>query len=98
MSKDAPRDVLLGHADEADGMTLREYVGRRHPNGATVAHAATHYRWTPGGRAHGRCPNCDAELELSERHVLLTLSGEIGGDERHHLCDERCVAAWLADE
>jgi len=79
-------------------MTLREYVGRRHPNGATVAHAATHYRWTPGSRAHGRCPNCDAELELSERHVLLTLSGDIGGDERHHLCDERCVAAWLANE
>ncbi|WP_348613088.1 DUF7576 family protein [Halobaculum rarum] len=79
-------------------MTLREYVGRRHPNGATVAHAATQYRWSPGNRTHSECSNCDAELELSERHALITLSVEIGGDERHHLCDKRCVAAWLTDE
>ncbi|WP_435063623.1 DUF7576 family protein [Halobaculum sp. EA56] len=80
-------------------MTLREYVGRPHPDGeATVAHAATHYRWTPGGRTHGRCPHCGADLELSERHVLVTLSRPAGEDERRHLCDEACVAAWLEGE
>ncbi|SHH67421.1 DUF7576 family protein [Halobaculum gomorrense] len=80
-------------------MTLREFVGRCHPNGnATVAHAATHYRWSPGSRTRSRCPNCGTELELSERHVLVALSGEIGGDDRYHLCDEACVAAWLGTE
>ncbi|MFC7097563.1 DUF7576 family protein [Halobaculum marinum] len=80
-------------------MTLSEFVGRSHPDGgATVAHAATHYRWTPGRSTRGRCPQCGAELELSERHVLVTLSREIGGDDRHHLCDEACVAAWLGGE
>ncbi|WP_277554258.1 DUF7576 family protein [Halobaculum limi] len=80
-------------------MALNEFVGRLHPDGkATVARAATHYRWTPGSQSRGRCPACDAELELSERHVLVTLSREFGGDERHHFCTESCVAAWLGGE
>lgn len=80
-------------------MSLTEYVGRSHPEEeATVAHAATHYRWTPGGRSRGECRNCGAELELSERHVLVTLSRPFAGDARRHLCDESCVAAWLDEE
>ncbi|UIP00244.1 hypothetical protein Hbl1158_02415 [Halobaculum sp. CBA1158] len=79
-------------------MTLKQYLGQPHPDGdATVVRASTHYRWTPGERSLEACPSCGAELTLSERHVLVTLSRPVGGDERRHLCDERCVDAWLAD-
>ncbi|WP_435126769.1 DUF7576 family protein [Halobaculum sp. D14] len=80
-------------------MELTEYVGTRHPNEeATVARATPHYRWKPAGVVRARCRHCGTELELSQRHVLVTLSQPVGGDERHHLCDEQCVDGWLSED
>jgi hypothetical protein len=76
-------------------MSLSEYEGRTLPGGdATIAHVVRHCRWKPEGSTWSRCRNCDAELDLSERHVLVA-AGRDGSGDRYHLCDDGCVAGWL---
>jgi hypothetical protein len=82
-------------------MALSEYTGRT-PRGydqeTTVERVAPHQRWDVDGERQGDCSNCGEELQLREKHLLVTLTRKPGRNaERHHLCGQPCLDEWLVD-
>ncbi|SEO40225.1 hypothetical protein SAMN04487948_102251 [Halogranum amylolyticum] len=80
-------------------MELSKYVGRTprdYEGETTVERVASHRRWDVDVERRGDCSHCGAELELRERHLLVTLTGRSGNDgERHYLCGQSCLDEWF---
>lgn len=78
-------------------MALSRYTGltpRTLDQQRRITRAVTHHHWTPTEETRAQCDHCGADLNLHERHVLVTTeSGD--GTKRHYLCNERCVADWV---
>ncbi|MFB6068576.1 MAG: hypothetical protein ABEJ90_01455 [Halobacterium sp.] len=78
-------------------MDLDRHVGES-PTGddaRTVEHVTHHRRWSPNGDSTDTCPNCGAEFDLADRHVLVTLTGAARDQSRHYFCGADCVGEWL---
>jgi hypothetical protein len=83
-------------------MALSDYTGQS-PRGTgdagEVRRVSRHTQWTVGDGARADCAACDGQIDLGERHVLVTLSDEGNADSpRRHLCDETCLREWLDGE
>jgi hypothetical protein len=82
-------------------MALSKYVGltpRGYDQNTTVERVASHHRWDVDVERQGDCSNCGKELQLREKHLLVTLTERPGRDaERHHLCGQPCLDEWLDD-
>jgi hypothetical protein len=81
-------------------MALSDYAGLT-PAGeaeSQISRVSRHHQWTTEEATTGRCAGCDAEISLSEGHVLVTLG--TNGDpyrRRVHLCDESCLGEWVEE-
>ena len=83
-------------------MGLSEYTGRTpagDEHGSVIDRVSRHHRWGIDGESEGECVNCGSRLRLRERHLLVRLAESAGGtaDDRRHLCDERCLEAWIGE-
>jgi hypothetical protein len=77
-------------------MALSDYRGQT-PRGETEAvidRVTAHRVWDVGSDPAETCDNCETNLPLDERHLLVTLR-EAGRARQVYLCDERCVAEWV---
>jgi hypothetical protein len=83
-------------------MALSDYTGRTPRETGEVGEVrrvSRHTQWTVGDTARSDCASCDNQIDLGERHVLVTLSVDGNADSsRRHLCDETCLEDWLDGE
>lgn len=80
-------------------MALSEYTGRS-PEGddeTVIGRVSRHARWDIDEPTRDTCTNCEAELSLGDRHLLVTLRARLGSrvDERRYLCNESCLREWV---
>ena len=80
-------------------MEFSKYVGltpRDYDQTTTVERVASHHRWDVDVERCGDCSNCGTELNLRERHLLVTLTERSGRDGgRHYLCGQSCLDEWV---
>lgn len=78
-------------------MALSKYTGRTPADDERViGRVSRHHQWTVADDDHETCAQCDTELSLDERHLLVTLRARPGGGAtRRYLCDESCLGEWV---
>lgn len=83
-------------------MALSDYTGRtpHDESGMVVGRVSQHHRWSMDAERTARCSCCESELDLHERHVLVTLTerADYLPAGKRHLCDEGCLEEWLGAE